>query len=67
MVHLHVKDNGEKILYVSYEEKADIDQRKWQNKILQVTSVLWCVYVIFVKVTTKLEAFPKIYCQELFW
>ena len=55
MVHLHVKDNGEKILYVSQEEKTDIDQRKWQNRILQVTSVLWCVYVIFVKVDTCLE------------
>lgn len=44
---IHTKENGERILYVSIEDKIEIDKRNLQNRILRLTSVLWCIYVIF--------------------
>ena len=44
---IHTKENGERILYVSEEDKIEIDKRRLQHRIIRLTSVLWCIYVIF--------------------
>ena len=44
--YVHTRENGEKILYVSEIDKTEIDKRKFQHRVLQLTSIMWCIYVI---------------------